>query len=116
MQRLFIEDIHCFAYHGCLKEESKIGGNFTVSVDMDLDLTAAMASDKLSDTADYVLIHRIVREEMAIPSKLIEHVANRILNRLRKELPAVHRFRVMVKKHNPPVNGQLGSATVVLEG
>ena len=116
MQRLLIEDIHCFSYHGCLKEETKIGGNFTVSVDMDLDLTSAMASDKLNDTADYVLIHRIVREEMAIPSKLIEHVAGRIIKRLRKEIPFVQKFIVKVKKYNPPVNGQLGSATVYLEG
>ena len=116
MQRLILEDIHCFAYHGCMKEETKIGGNFTVSVAMQLDLQKSMESDNLKDTADYVLIHRIVREEMAIPAKLIEHVAGRILKRLRKEIPFVNTFTVRVKKHNPPVNGQLGSATVVVEG
>jgi 7,8-dihydroneopterin aldolase/epimerase/oxygenase len=116
MHQLLIEDIHCFAYHGCLKEESRIGGNFSVSVEMHLDLSKSVESDNLKDTADYVLIHRIVREEMAIPSKLIEHAAGRILKRLRKEIPAVRLFRVKVKKHNPPVNGQVGAATVVLEG
>jgi dihydroneopterin aldolase len=116
MQRLILEDIHCFAYHGCMKEETKIGGNFTVSVDMELDLQKSTESDNLKDTADYVLIHRIVREEMAISAKLIEQVAGRILKRLRKEIPFVKTFTVKVKKHNPPVNGQLGAATVVVEG
>ena len=114
MHRLIIDDIHCYAYHGCLKEEERIGCSFTVSLELELDLTQASESDKLKDTADYVLIHRIVREEMAIPSKLIEHVAGRILKRLRKEMPFVNRFVVKVKKLNPPVNGQLGAATVEL--
>lgn len=116
MQKLIIEDIHCYAYHGCLKEETKIGGNFSVTVEMDLDLMKARTCDDLKETADYVLVHNIVRAEMAIPSKLIEHAAHRILIRLQKELPGVKKFILKVKKHNPPVNGQVGSATVILEG
>lgn len=116
MQKLIIEDIHCYSYHGCLKEEAKIGGHFTVSVEMDLDLMKARTCDDLKETADYVLVHNIVREEMARPSKLIEHAAHRILERLKKELPFVQKFIIRLKKHNPPVNGQVGSATVVLEG
>jgi 7,8-dihydroneopterin aldolase/epimerase/oxygenase len=112
--RLILEDIHCYSYHGCLKEEERIGSSFTVSLELEMNLSIASETDKLKDTADYVLIHRIVREEMAIHSKLIEHVAGRILKRLRKELPFVHRFIVKVKKLNPPVNGQLGSAMVIL--
>src|SRR5688500_10859704 len=98
MHRLILDDIHCYAYHGCLKEEERIGCSFTVSIELELDLSQAAESDKLKDTADYVLIHRIVREEMAIPSKLIEHVAGRILKRLRKELPSADHIIVKVKK------------------
>lgn len=116
MQTLLIEDIHCYAFHGCLKEENRIGGPFSVSLELQLDLSKSMESDKLEHTADYVLMHQIVREEMAIASKLIEHVAARILKRLRKEVKDVDQFSVSVKKLNPPVNGQMGAATVVIRG
>ena len=116
MQKLVIDGIRCYAYHGCLKEESKVGGEFTVAIEMDLDVSKAVESDNLRDTADYVLIHKIVREEMAIPSKLIEHAAGRILKRLRKEIPFVQLFTIKLTKHNPPVNGQAGSAMIVLQG
>jgi dihydroneopterin aldolase len=79
-----------------------------------MDLSAAVKSDDLNDTADYVWLHGMVREEMAIRSKLIEHVAGRILSRLIEKYPQALSRKVFVKKFNPPVNGQLGVATVML--
>lgn len=111
---LQIRNIECHAFHGCMDEEAKIGQRFSVDVDLCFDMTAAIEKDTLSDTADYVTIHQIVRDEMAIRSKLIEHVAGRILNRMQKQYPMLTSLRVAIHKYNPPVNGQLGSATVVL--
>ena len=39
----------------------------------------AAQSDELEDAVDYVTLNAIVKEEMSIRSKLLEHVAQRIL-------------------------------------
>ncbi len=115
-QHLHIRNIHSHSFHGCLKEEKVIGGSFTTHVSFEGDFSKAVTSDRLEDAVDYVLVHRIVREEMAVPSALIEHVAGRILDRMRSAFPAVTTITVEVIKYNPPVNGQLGEASFVIKG
>jgi dihydroneopterin aldolase len=107
---LSLLNIRCHSYHGCLDEEALIGGEFRVDVFFSGDFSAAAASDDLSLTIDYVEVHRIVREQMNIRSKLIEHAANRILSALRERFPLASGCRVRITKFNPPVNGQLGEA------
>lgn len=107
---LSILNIRCHSYHGCLDEEAIIGGEFRVDVFFTGDFSTAVANDDLNATIDYVEVHRIVREQMNIRSKLIEHVAGRILNALRNRFPEAHSCRVRITKFNPPVNGQLGEA------
>ena len=111
---LHIHNIECHAYHGCIEEEGHIGSRFSVDLDLTLDFSKAVETDDLQFTADYVVLHNMVREEMAIRSKLIEHVAGRILNRLQQIYPTCSQIRVAVTKFNPPVNGQLGKAVVII--
>lgn len=111
---LHIHNIECHAYHGCIEEEGHIGSRFSVDLDLTLDFSKAVETDDLLFTADYVVLHNMVREEMAIRSKLIEHVAGRILNRLQQIYPTCSQIRVAVTKFNPPVNGQLGKAVVII--
>lgn len=113
--KILINDIECHAYHGCIDEEGKIGQRFSVDLELDMDFTKALNSDELGDTADYVVLHDLVREEMAIRSKLIEHVAGRIMKRVKAAYPEVKKCKVAVTKYNPPVNGQLGKAVVIIE-
>ncbi len=115
-QLLRITGIDCHSYHGCMPEETKIGGRFTVDLDIRMDMSRSVESDELHDTADYVLLHHIVREQMAIPSKLIEHAAGRILKAVKAAYPQAEEVTVSVTKYNPPVNGQLGAATFVISG
>ncbi|HLV71126.1 MAG TPA: dihydroneopterin aldolase, partial [Xanthomarina sp.] len=76
-----VENIRVFAHHGCLKEETKIGCDYRVDLKVKADLQASAKTDDLSDTVDYVFLNKIVKEEMLKPSKLLETVAKRILNR-----------------------------------
>ena len=80
-----VENIRVSAFHGCLKEETKIGGEYRVDLIVKANLKVSSASDQLKDTVDYVLLNRIVKEEMAIPTKLIETVVKRILDRVFSE-------------------------------
>lgn len=109
-----IDNIRVYAHHGCLREESVVGSEYTVGVTVGADLAKASSSDELSDTVDYVNIHQIVKEEMQIASKLLEHVAQRIIDRVLSEIDLVDQVEVAVSKINPPIGGDVEKVTVVL--
>jgi len=107
-----VENIRVFANHGCLKEETAIGSDYRVDIEVKANLQTSAASDELSDTVDYVLLNKIVREEMAIPSKLLETVAKRILNRVFEEESLITKAKVSVSKINPPIGGDVEMVTI----
>ncbi|MFY7989429.1 MAG: dihydroneopterin aldolase [Fluviicola sp.] len=112
--RIEVNNIRLYAYHGCLPEEGKIGGNYSVDVHVRTDFSAAAISDELSQTIDYVAINAIVHQEMAIRSKLIEHVGQRIVNRLTNEIPTIQEFWVKITKICPPINGDVENVAIII--
>jgi dihydroneopterin aldolase len=114
--QIIVEGINVYAYHGCLEEEGKIGCNYIVNVIMKTDFTAAAITDDLTKTIDYVTVYQIAKEEMAIRSKLIEQVAQRIISRLKKEFKTLQKVEVKVTKLNPPMNGDVERVSVVISG
>jgi len=110
-----LQNIRTFSFHGCLEEEAKIGSDYRVDLEIKTDLRKSAVSDELNDTVDYVLLNRIVVEEMAIRSKLLEHVANRIITRIFKEIASVSRINLSVSKLNPPIGGDVEAVTIEIE-
>ena len=107
-----LNNIQVFAHHGCLPQEAIIGGNYVVDVAVHLDFTAAAREDDLSQTADYVVISKIVHDEMAVRSKLIETVLRRILESLKKQFPDSEKIWARVTKMSAPIPGQVESVSV----
>ena len=114
MEELKITGIECYAYHGCLDEEAVIGCGYKVDVIFYGDFKKAIASDNLNDTIDYVLVNEIVKNEMAVRSHLIEHVAGRILLTLKNKFTACQKITVTVSKLFPPVKGMIIEATILV--
>ena len=110
-----LKNIRTYSYHGCLIEEGKIGSDYTVNLEVKTDLRKSSITDNLSDTVDYVLLNRIVVEEMAIRSDLLEHVAHRIIMRIFEEVPEISRIIVAVSKINPPSGGDVEAVTIEME-
>ena len=109
-----VNNIKLYAFHGCLEEESKIGSDYRVDVEVKVDLKKSAKTDELSDTVDYVHLNHIVKEEMAIRSKLLEEVAQRILDRSFKELRMIRRAKISVAKMNPPIGGNVQEVVIIL--
>ncbi len=107
-----IRNIRLYAYHGCLVEEEKIGSDYRVDLKVKTDLSKSAISDNLEDTVDYVHLNNIVKQEMAIRSKLLEEVANRILNRILAEIQKVNKVNIAVSKLNPPIGGDVAMVTI----
>lgn len=110
-----LKNIRTYSFHGCLVEESKIGSDYSVDLEIKTDMRKSMETDELEDTVDYVHLNRIVMEEMAIRSKLLEHVAHRIVQRVFKEIASVSRIIVSVSKINPPIGGDVEAVTIQIE-
>ena len=98
-----------------MDEEAKIGSWYRVDVEVEADLTKSSQTDELSDTVDYVHLNWIVKEEMAVRSKLLEEVAQRILDRFFGEIPMLQKAQVSVAKINPPIGGNVAEVAVILE-
>ncbi|MHB0753961.1 dihydroneopterin aldolase [Polaribacter sp. M15] len=109
-----VNNIKLYAFHGCLEEEAKIGSWYRVDVKVKADLQKSAKTDDLKDTVDYVRLNKIVKEEMAIRSKLLEEVAQRILNRFFKEIAMIKKARVCVSKINPPIGGNVEEVVIIL--
>ncbi len=109
-----VNNIKLYANHGCLEEEEKIGSEYRVDVEVKANLRKSSKTDDLMDTVDYVHLNHIVKEEMAIRSKLLEEVAQRILNRFFKELKMIKKATVSVAKINPPIGGNVEEVVIIL--
>lgn len=115
MQHIILKNIRVRANHGCLAEEGIIGSDYRVNVKVKVPLEKAIKSDRLADTVDYVHLNRIVKEEMAVRSELLEHVAGRIIDRIFKELSKVQKITLEIAKINPPINGDVASVSVKIK-
>lgn len=107
-----VENIRIYAYHGCLSEETKIGSDYRVDVKVKANLETSSITDELSDTVDYVFLNKVVVEEMAQPSKLLETVAKRILDRFINENDMLAKATVSISKLNPPIGGDVEAVTI----
>jgi len=109
-----VEGIRLRANHGCMEEEAKIGGMYVVDVMLVTNFEEAAQTDNLSKTIDYCDVYEVVKAEMAIRSKLIEHVAQRILDKIKIKFETLEHAEVKVTKLNPPINGDVKKVSVVV--
>ncbi|EOA11194.1 dihydroneopterin aldolase [Porphyromonas gingivalis JCVI SC001] len=91
-----------YARHGVLEQERQVGNRFVVNLSLSVDVTQAVISDAIEDTIHYGHVYEAVKEEILQPSNLIEHVAGRILQRIRHDFPQVNEVTVSLSKLNPP--------------
>lgn len=103
-----------YANHGCFDEELITGNQFIVDISFECDTTQAELTDNLKETVDYQEVYKIIKHQMATPSKLIEHVGRRILDAVRESYPELINISVKVAKCHPPVGGKVDSVSVVI--
>lgn len=113
---VIVKGIQVYAYHGCNDEEAVLGSKYVVDVEIETNFEIAAETDDLTKTIDYVTVREIVAEEMSVRSKLIEHVGNRIIKRIKTSFNDVFNAKVTVHKVNPPIGGVVEEVAVILEG
>lgn len=101
-----VKGIKVYCYHGCMPEEEKIGAWYETDVEAEVEMDEAVRTDDLSKTVDYAWINQIVRNEMSVRSKLVEHVTGRIATALLQQIPKINQVTVTVSKLHPPIEGE----------
>lgn len=111
---ILLPQMRFYARHGVLPQEQQVGACFYVSLEVQTDFTHALLTDELEGTVSYADIHEAVRQEMAVSSRLLEHVAGRIVRRLYRDFPAIQGIRLELYKQNPPMGADCERAGVRL--
>ena len=110
-----LDNMEFYAFHGCYEEERVVGNRFRVDLSLTIDADIAAASNSVADTVNYLDVYLCVREEMMKKSRILEHVAARILDAVTERFPCVLSVRVRVAKMAPPLGGQVESVSVEME-
>lgn len=112
--RLLLEGMEFYGYHGDIEAERALGGRYAVDVELDVDLGTAGRSDALGDTVDYVRCFQLVRDVVETRQyRLLEGLAQAIADEL-LGAGRVDGVRVRVSKQ-PPVRGGFRSFAVAIE-
>lgn len=111
-RRISLEGLEFHAFHGVYPHERESGNWFVVDICVEADFSPGAHNDNLAGTVDYETLYRIVKVEMEKPSKLMETVAEKIINDVLQQLKTVTSVELSISKINPPIGGKCKRATV----
>ena len=114
MEKIIINGLKVFSYHGCMKEEEKIGGDFITDIELETNFIEAAKKDELRKTIDYTTVINIAREELLKRQDLIETVAFNILKALFSTFLKLEKVTIKITKKAPPVEGEVSSVSVFI--
>ena len=98
-----MEGMKFYAFHGVMPQENVVGSYFYIDLKLKTDFTQAAETDELEGTVSYADIYTTVKEEMETPSKLLEHVCQRIAQRIFTDFPTIEAIDIRLNKENPPM-------------
>lgn len=104
-----------YAYHGVGAQENRVGNEYTVSLRLKTDISRAAETDDVGDTVNYAEVYETVRQEMDIPSRLIEHLCGRIVRSLFRHFPMIEEIEISLTKRNPPMGADIDTAGVTMK-
>jgi dihydroneopterin aldolase len=113
LQKVALNEVRFFSYHGFYPEEQLTGNLFLLDIETEFEVTE-QGSDNLEKTINYERLFEIASLEMNQTRKLLETVAFNILDQVKREFHYVLKVRVVIRKMNPALNGQVGNSLVEL--
>ncbi len=117
MDKIHINGIKTYAYHGAIHEERVLGQYFITDLVLHVDLTAASQTDDLLETVHYGEVYNLVEEIVkGEPVSLIERLAGKINTELFDQYDKIIEVETTITKPNPPIDGNYDSVAITLHG
>jgi dihydroneopterin aldolase len=113
MDKILVNGMKFYGYHGVFAEEQKLGQRFNVDVTLLIDLKEAGLTDELDKTVNYKEVYDAVKEIVEGDSvKLLETLAESIAAALLGKFTSIDETTVKVIKPDPPIPGHYESVAV----
>lgn len=113
MDKVYLNQMAFYGYHGVFPEENKLGQRFLVDLIMEGDFRPAGRADDIDKTVHYGRAYQLVQEVVeGEPRKLVEAVTERIAEDVLRTFSIVERCTVKVIKPDPPIPGHYDSVAV----
>lgn len=112
--KIFLNDLRIYAMHGVAEQENRVGNVYIINIELDADYSEASETDNLDFTVSYADVYEVVKKEMSVTSKLLEHVVYRIASRILERFSLVSKVSVSLMKENPPMGANVASCGVKL--
>ncbi len=114
--RIRIEGIRFRARHGVSRAERDLPQDFVVHLDVTLPVALLPRADTRARVFDYdKLASLVVDEGTRVSYKLLETLADRLIERVLADTPAIS-VTVQVKKFGPPTSASVDAVAVELTG
>ena len=114
--RIRLEGIRFRARHGASRAERDLPQDFVVHLDVVLPVALLPRTDTRARVFDYDrLASLVVDEGTRVSYKLLETLADRLIERVLADTPAVS-VTVQVKKFGPPTSASVDAVAVELTG
>ncbi|MFJ7729823.1 dihydroneopterin aldolase [Neobacillus sp. NPDC097160] len=113
MDRIYVNRMEFYGYHGVFQEETRLGQRFAVDLSVSIDLRKAGETDELEHSVNYGELYGVCKEIVeGKPYKLVEAVAEKIAAAILSEFSLIFDVTVKVIKPDPPIPGHYQSVAV----
>ncbi|MFY4777254.1 dihydroneopterin aldolase [Metabacillus sp. RGM 3146] len=113
MDKIFVNGMEFYGYHGVFKEENKLGQRFRVNLIVEKDLIKAGQTDELEYTVNYGELYNLCKGVMeGKPYKLVESLAEKIATTILDQFPDICQTTIKIIKPDPPIPGHYESVAV----
>lgn len=109
---IFLDKLTFYAYHGVGEQETIVGNTFIIDLKLKVDFSRAAQTDDLRYTVSYADVYNVIKEVMSTPSKLLEHVGERIVCALFDNFASIEEVKLKLAKQNPPMGADIQSAGI----
>ncbi|MDP4164441.1 MAG: dihydroneopterin aldolase [Bacillota bacterium] len=113
MDKIYVNKMSFYGYHGVFPEENRLGQRFIVDLAVSIDLKSAGQSDELDHSVNYGELYKTCKDIVeGKPFKLVEALAEKIAAELLSSFALLHEVKVKVIKPDPPIPGHYESVAV----
>jgi len=113
--RIILRDLGFYGYHGVLEQEATLGQRFYVDLELGGDLSTPARTDNLDGAVSYAEVYEVVKAAFeGRRMKLIEAVAQNIIDALFQAFPALDWIVIRIRKPEAPIAMVRGEAAIEL--
>lgn len=116
MDKIIIQDLEVFGYHGVMSEERALGQKFLITVEFFLSTRRAGVSDALKYSVNYGEAARFIHEFLRNNTfQLIEAAAEQLATALLLNYEMVEKIHILIKKPWAPIGLHVEYTAVEIE-